>query len=916
MDGTAWRLVFALFPGPTSRNNVTKPASSKVLTEIQPENAMRVKISEEQKRLNEHYANTRNWLKWGPYLSERQWATVREDYSVDGDVWNYCTHDMSRSKAYRWGEDGIAGISDHLQKTCFALALWNGRDKILKERLFGLTPKYGNHGEDVKELYYYLDNTPTHSYMKYLYKYPQAAFPYHDLEETNHKRTREDDEYEIVDTGVFNDNRYFDVYIEYAKNDEEDICIRITVCNRSADKASITLLPTLWMRNLWSYGLVKEKPVIELVDNDTAGEVKITRAHPETYSFYFQKTATVLFTENETNTERLYQVPNKSPFVKDAFHDAVLKNDFTLFDSKKEGTKCSPVYSFNIEPGGSATLKLRLSQQPSQDPLSPAFDEIFARRIQEADEFYSGLITSEKDDLKTIQRQAFAGMLWNKQFYYFDIPSWLHGDKGQPPPPAERKQGRDSDWMTLNNEDILSMPDKWEYPWYATWDLAFHCIPLAALDAQFAKDQLVLLLREWYMSPNGQLPAYEWSFSDVNPPVHAWACLQVYKKDKERTGMGDTLFLERVFQKLLINFTWWVNRKDRFDNNVFEGGFLGLDNIGLFDRNNVPGGGVLQQADGTAWMGMYCLNMLEIALELAQYNKAYEDLATKFFEHFTYIASSLNQIGKDFPGAWDEEDGFFYDVLKMPDGEFIPLKVRSLVGLTTLFSVHVIDKELLEKVPEFHRRVRWFVRYQQKNNQYQVIEDIDEKEGILLSFVPFKRLKKILAALLDENEFLSPCGIRSLSKIHQTPYTIRLDGKEFGLRYEPGESRSGLFGGNSNWRGPVWMPMNYLIIQALEKYHNYFGDELQVELPSHSGNKVNLKMVADELRKRLTGLFILNPEGKRVFNGQRDLFNKNEHFKNLVLFYECFHGDNGRGIGSSHQTGWTGLITEIIGKNM
>jgi hypothetical protein len=750
--------------------------------------------------------------------------------------------------------------------------------------------------------------------MKYLYKYPQAAFPYQHLEQINQKRNKGDDEYEIIDTGVFNDNRYFDVYIEYSKNDEEDICIRITAYNRSADNASISLLPTLWMRNLWSYGLTKEKPVIALVNNDTIGELKITTAQLEAYYFYFQKTANVLFTENETNTERLYNIPNKSPFVKDAFHNAVLKNEFTLFNIKKNGTKCSPLYSFNIESESSVTIKLRLSKQPLRDPLNNEFDEIFARRIKEADEFYNQLIKSQNEDLKNIQRQAFAGMLWNKQFYYFDIPSWLNGDKDQPPPPEQRKWGRNSDWMTLNNEDIISMPDKWEYPWYATWDLAFHCIPLATLDAQFAKDQLVLLLREWYMSPYGQLPAYEWSFSDVNPPVQAWACIDVYKIDKERTGIGDSLFLERVFQKLLINFTWWVNRKDRFDNNVFEGGFLGLDNIGLFDRNNVPGEGVLQQADGTAWMGMYCLNMLEIALELAQTNKAYEDLATKFFEHFTYIASSLNQISKDFPGAWDEEEGFFYDVLKMPDGEFIPLKVRSLVGLTTLFSVHVIDKELLEKVPQFHRRLKWFIRYRQKNNQYQVIEDIDEKEGILLSLVPYKRLKKILGALLDENEFLSPFGIRSLSKLHQKPYKIHLDGEEFGLTYEPGESRSGLFGGNSNWRGPVWMPMNYLIILALEKYHQYFQDELLVELPVHSGNRVNLKTVADELRMRLTRIFVIDQEGKRVFNGPVKLFDDDKSFKDLVLFYECFHGDNGRGIGASHQTGWTGLIAEMIRK--
>lgn len=872
-------------------------------------------ITEEQRRLEENYSNKKNWLKWGPYLSERQWATVREDYSPNGDVWNYISHDMSRSKAYRWGEDGIAGVSDQHQKICFAIALWNGWDAILKERLFGLTPSHGNHGEDVKELYYYLDNTPTHSYMKYLYKYPQAAFPYQELEETNQKRNKFENEYEIADTGLFNDKHYFDIFIEYAKNDEEDICIKIIVFNRSENNAPITVLPTLWMRNLWSYGLIDKKPTIELNEkNTTVGELIITDIEMGKYNFYFENTATVLFTENETNTERLYDASNESPFVKDVFHAAVINNDFKLFDNKKNGTKCSPVFSFIVEPESSIIIKLRLSKQSLPDPLGKNYDDTFTKRIAEADDFYNRIIKSANKDLQNIQRQAYAGMLWNKQFYHIDIPRWLQGDPRQPLPPAERKTGRNSEWLTLNNEDIISMPDKWEYPWYASWDLAFHCIPLASIDAQFAKNQLVLLLREWYMNPYGQLPAYEWSFSDVNPPVHAWACMQVYKIDKERNGVGDTSFLEKVFQKLLINFTWWVNRKDRFDNNVFEGGFLGLDNIGIFDRSNVPGGGILEQADGTAWMGMYCLNMMEIALELAQSNKVYEDLATKFFEHFTYIASSLNHISEDFEEAWDEEEGFFYDVLKMPDGKFIPVKIRSLVGLTTLFAVHVIDKELLEKVPEFHRRLKWFVQYRQKNNQYQVIEDIDEKSGILLSLVPYKKLKKILEALLDENEFLSPGGIRSLSKIHQKPYTVIIDGKEFGLNYQPGESNSNLFGGNSNWRGPVWIPMNYLIILALEKYHKYYQDELQVDLPAHSGNEVNLKTVADELCNRLTKIFILNPEGKRLLNGQEDLFNHDQNFKDLVLFYECFHGDNCRGVGASHQTGWTGLIAEIIDK--
>lgn len=873
-------------------------------------------LTGEQKRVKENYSNAKNWLKWGPYLSERQWATVREDYSPNGDVWNYVTHDIARSKAYRWGEDGIAGISDNRQRICFAISLWNGRDEVLKERLFGLTPGQGNHGEDVKELYYYLDNTPTHSYMKYLYKYPQLEFPYHDLEQTNRNRNKEENEYEITDTGIFKDNRYFDIFTEYAKNEEEDICIRISVFNRSEETAPISVLPTLWMRNTWSYEIIKDKPVIKWVGNDAqANELKVSHPQMGDYSFYFQNSEAILFTENETNTERLYQTPNKSIFVKDVFHGAVLKKDFRLFDNKKSGTKCSPVFYFNLEPASSVTIKLRLSKEALQNPLGDGFDKVFVKRLQEADDFYSRLIKSKNDDLKNIQRQAFAGMLWNKQFYHIDIPRWLNGDPGEMPPSLQRKHGRNSEWLTLNNEDILSVPDKWEYPWYATWDLAFHCIPLARLDAQFAKDQLILLLREWYMDPYGKLPAYEWSFSDVNPPVHAWACMQVYKMDKEQTGISDTVFLERTFQKLLINFTWWVNRKDRLNNNVFEAGFLGLDNIGVFDRNNVPGVGILEQADGTAWMGMYCLNMMEIALELAQTNIAYEDLATKFFEHFTYIASSLNRIGEHFLGSWDEGEGFFYDVLRMPDGKFNPIKIRSLVGLVTLFAVHVIDKDLLKKVPEFHRRLKWFVQYRQKNKLYQVIETIDEKDGILLSLVPYKKLKKILRALLDENEFLSPGGIRSLSKIHEKPYTMIVDGKELELNYQPGESNSDLFGGNSNWRGPVWMPMNYLIILALEKYHAYFRDDFQIELPAHSGIMVNLKTVAAELRKRLINLFVMNSKGERLLNGKEYLFNKDEHFKDLVLFYECFHGDNGRGVGASHQTGWTGIIAEIIGKS-
>lgn len=867
----------------------------------------------EEKRLKDNYEKNKKWLRWGPYLSERQWGTVREDYSATGDAWNFLTHDMSRSKAYRWGEDGIAGISDEQQRICFALAFWNGKDPFLKERLFGLTPFQGNHGEDVKELYQYLDNTPTHSYMKYLYKYPQSLFPYYELEQVNGHRGKYDEEFEITDTGIFNEGKYFDIFIEYAKNSEEDICIRVTVHNRAQQPAPLTILPTLWLRNLWSYGLARQKPVIELTkQNASFGKARISGARKEDYFFYFQQPEKNLFTGNETNTQRLFHIPNISPFVKDAFHDAVRNNDFKIFDNRDSGTKFSPLYHFLVEPGKPVTIKLRLQKGETEIPFEKTFDKLFSQRISEADEFYNQLLTSSDSDIRNIQRQAYAGMLWNKQFYYIDIPSWLKGDPGNPPPPEQRKRGRNSEWNTLNNEDIISMPDKWEYPWYASWDLPFHCITLAALDPQFAKNQLVLLLREWYMNPYGQIPAYEWSFSEVNPPVQAWACMQIYKTEKEKTGKGDTEFLERVFHKLLINFTWWVNRKDKLNNNVFEGGFLGLDNIGVFDRGNIPGNGSLEQADGTAWMGMYCLNMLEIALELAQNNKAYEDLATKFFEHFTYIAASINQIREGYKGAWDEEEGFFYDVLRLPEGGFIPIKVRSLVGLTSLFAVHAIDKALLKRLPDFYRRLKWFVRYRRKNNEYLVIEENEENDKILLSLIPENRLKKILKALLDVNEFLSPGGIRSLSRVHEKPYNIMIDGQKFGLNYQPGDSNSSLFGGNSNWRGPVWMPMNFLIISALKKYYQYYEDTCKVELPSGSGNIVNLKIVSEELCRRLISLFRMNRDKKRMINGDSPLFNEDKFFKDLIFFYECFHGDTGKGIGASHQTGWTGLIAEII----
>ncbi|MBI3718658.1 MAG: glucosidase [Sphingobacteriales bacterium] len=866
-------------------------------------------MNAEQKRLADS-----KWKRWGPYLSERQWGTVREDYSEHGEAWDYFPHDHARSRVYRWGEDGIAGISDDQQHICFALALWNGKDPIIKERLFGLTGNEGNHGEDVKELYYYLDSTPTHSYMKHLYKYPQAAFPYADLLNTNRNRNKFEKEYELLDTGVFNDNKYFDVFTEYAKNDTEDILIRITIHNRGNEAAYVAALPTLWLRNLWSFGLMHDKPKIFIKDGgDDYGHAKADHYWEGDYHFYYEKPVRTLITENETNTERLYEQPNPSPYVKDAFHTAVQQQRFDWLEENKEGTKLAPMYEFNINGNSSVTIKLRLSKHfIDKSPFDISFDEVFDNRIKEADEFYDSITATKDKELLNIQRQAFAGMLWSKQYFNIDIPRWLNGDPGQPAPPEARKNGRNHQWHSLNNEDIISMPDKWEYPWYAAWDLAFHCVPLSMIDADFAKNQLILFLREWYMHPNGQLPAYEWAFSDVNPPVHAWSCLQVYKIDKEKTGKADVQFLERVFQKLLINFTWWVNRKDSKGNNVFEGGFLGLDNIGVFDRSNmIPGGGVLEQADGTSWMAMYCLNMLEMALEISQYNPSYEDVTTKFFEHFVYIAESLNRIGENWTGSWDDQDGFFYDVLSMPDGRFIPVKVRSLVGLSPLFAVFVLKKDLLAKVPDFYNRLKWFQKYREKNNQYLVIEELKEHDDILLSLVPRPRLEKLLKALLDENEFLSKGGIRSISKIHEHGYSVDINGEYFGLDYQPGEGTSALFGGNSNWRGPVWMPMNYLLVKALRHYCDYYKDECTVEFPTGSGKKINLQEVSDEISKRIISIFTTDENDNRPVNDNYAVY-KNEYFKNLVLFYEYFHGDTARGVGASHQTGWTGVVAELI----
>ena len=872
------------------------------------------KLTAEQQRLQENYSAQKKWLKWGPYLSERQWGTVREDYSEHGTAWDYFPHDHARSRTYRWGEDGIAGICDEFCNLCFSLALWNGKDPIIKERLFGLTGTEGNHGEDVKELYFYLDSTPTHSYMKHLYKYPQAAYPYADLVETNRRRSKEESEYELLDTGVFEGNRYFDVFTEYAKAEDEDILIKITIHNRAEEEAALTVLPTLWLRNLWRFGLIDEKPLIALsTSNKTYGCAKVTHEKIGDYYFYFEKPERILFTENETNTERVFGYANAAPFVKDSINRAVVDEDFDWIENKKDGTKCAPLYRLKIGGGKNAAIRLRLSKQKkSSNPLSKEFEQVFAQRLEEADEFYASFLTADAD-LKNIQRQAFAGLLWSKQYFNIDVPRWLNGDPGQPPPPAARKTGRNSDWVSLNNEDVISMPDKWEYPWYAAWDLAFHCVPLAMLDPNFAKAQLILFLREWYMRPNGQIPAYEWAFGDVNPPVHAWSCMRVYRIEKERTGKGDLAFLKRVFQKLLLNFTWWVNRKDRNDNNVFEGGFLGLDNIGVFDRSAaIPGGGHLEQADGTSWMAMYSLNMLDMALEICQEDPTFEDVATKFLEHFVYIAESLNRMGKDWTGSWDEEEGFFYDVLALPDGRYIPLKVRSLVGISTLFASLVLDKRRLEKVPDFSRRLAWFRNYRIQNERSLVIEEFENGQDILLSLTPKDRLGKLLAALLDEKEFLSPGGVRALSKIHERPFVANIDGQKFGLKYEPAESSTGLFGGNSNWRGPVWTPMNFLIVQSLRELHKYYGETIQVECPTGSGNLCNLNEAADDLSRRLISLFKADESGRRPVHGENKLFQDDPQFKDLILFYEYFHGDNGRGVGASHQTGWTGVVAELI----
>ena len=866
----------------------------------------------EKIRLSQQQKEEKDWLKWGPYLSERQWGTVREDYSAGGDAWNYFPHDHARSRAFRWGEDGIAGISDRYCNMCFSIGLWNGKDPIIKERLFGLTGPQGNHGEDVKELYYYLENTPSHSYMKYLYKYSQKSYPYNQLITENQKRNRKELEYELLDTGIFDDNTYFDVSTEYAKGDETDILIKITITNRSNQAAPITLLPQMVMRNHWTFKEMSRKPVITKKGTKTNPFVHIDHPYVGSYNLYFQKAAQLFFTENETNRKKVYSDTNDHPFKKDLFNDAVCNNDFELATKNSSGTKFAPLYQEIIGGGESKTFQLRLTEDTLDTPFSD-FDAIFKARQEECTQFYEEIAPKATDDRKAILKQAFAGLLWTKQYYNYEVEKWLEGDYKTTTPPEQRKNGRNSNWKTLRNHDVLSMPDAWEYPWYAAWDSAFHCTSFASIDPEFAKDQLLLFTKEWYMAPNGQIPAYEWNFSDVNPPVQAWATLQIYGTDKSITGVPDIKFLKRMFNKLSLNFNWWVNRQDRNDNNVFQGGFLGLDNIGVFDRSHgVPGGGFLDQVDGTAWMALYSLNMLEISLRIAEHDDTYEDMATKYFGHFVFIAEALNKMDTDKANVWDDVEGFFYDRLTLPNGQSTTIKVRSIAGMLSLAAVLTIKKSVLDKFPKFKASVLWFKKYRAENLKYEVIQQYEADGDLLLSLVPKDRMQKLVTALLDEKEFLSEYGIRSLSKVHEKAYQIHIDGIEYSIDYEPAESTVPLFGGNSNWRGPIWMPMNYLFIQALREYQWYDGNDFLFEYPTGSNKLLNLKQVSEELSKRLIHMFEKDEKGNRAINKNYEKYYQDPHFKDLILFYEYFHGENGRGLGASHQTGWTALVANLI----
>ena len=880
-------------------------------------------MTSEEERLRVNAERSVNWKRWGPYLAERQWGTVREDYSANGDAWNYFPHDHARSRAYRWGEDGIGGICDRHQHICFALALWNQKDPILKERLFGLTSPQGNHGEDVKEYYFYLDATPTSSYLKYLYKYPQAAFPYEQLLRENAKRTRLEPEYELIDTGVFRENRYFDVFVEYAKATAEDVLIRITAWNRGPEPARLQILPTLWFRNRWSWGENYDPPQAYHIDAPPGTSlIEMDEYHYGKRWLLLEGAPELLFTDNETNAERLFQFTNRTPYVKDAFHRYVINGEQSAVNPAGRGTKTAALYSAELAPATSWTICARLldanpagNQTAAKQFFGTSFDNVFAQRINEADEFYARRVhTGMSSDARLVQRQAFAGLLWGKQSYHYDVSRWLRGDPTQPSPPAERYEGRNHQWVHLHNSDVISMPDKWEYPWYAAWDLAFHCVAMALIDPEFAKDQLILFLREWYMHPNGQLPAYEWNFSDVNPPVHAWAAWRVYKIAGRIQGKADRKFLVRIFHKMLLNFTWWVNRKDPDGKNVFEGGFLGLDNIGLFDRSQpLAPGTTIEQSDGTSWMAMFCLNMLAMAMELAHDDPAYEDVASKFFEHFVYISRAMNDMGGEGIGLWDENDGFYYDVLHRADGGHVPMKVRSMVGLVPLFAVESFDPEDLARLPAFTRRMQWFL-----NHHAEVSEHVDMSRRnangarLLLTIANRKKLERIYRYVLDEKEFLSPHGIRALSKFHEEhPFMLNVDGQSHCVDYEPGESTTNLFGGNSNWRGPVWFPLNYLLIESIQRVHYYYGDEFRVDFPTGSGEKKTLWNVASELSRRLSHIF-LRQDGRRPVHGDTALFQQDPSWRDLVLFYEYFHGETGAGLGASHQTGWTALVAKLI----
>jgi hypothetical protein len=868
-------------------------------------------LDAEKARLLEASRRAQHWRRWGPFLSDREWGTVREDYSADGTAWEYFPFEHAHLRAYRWGEDGIGGICDNHQRLCFAPAFWNGCDLILKERFYGLTGNQGNHGEDVKEIYYYLDSTPTHSYMKCLYKYPQAEFPYAKLHGENRRRTRQDPEFELIDTGIFDGDRYFDIQIEYAKVGIDDILIRITATNRGPDHATLHLLPTLWFRNTWSWTFNAPRPSMKRSGDTT---IDIEEQTLGSYQLTLDSPRPLLFTENDSNAHALWGTGNPQPFVKDAFHRRIIHNELDAVNPAETGTKACAWYQLDLAPGESQTIQMRLAEKSRPSTLIHDADGVFARRIAEADEFYSFCPSHLSEDGKRVQRQAFAGLLWSKQYYHFVINDWLKGDPTQPVPPRERLKGRDSQWVHLFNEDVLSMPDTWEYPWYAAWDTAFHMIPMALVDPDSAKNQLKLFLREWYMHPNGQIPAYEWAFGDVNPPVHAWACWRVFQIDRKLAGRPDYAFLETGFHKLLLNFTWWVNRKDSEGSNIFEGGFLGLDNIGVFDRSApLPTGGHIEQSDGTSWMAMYCLTMMKIAIELAtKVDPLYEDVASKFFEHFLYIAHAMNQMGDG--GLWDETDGFFYDSLHLPDGTLLRMRVRSMVGLIPLFAVDTMEKETIDKLPGFQRRMDWFT-----TNRPDLCGNLASlsRQGVeqrrLLSVVPRARLVRIIERMLAEAEFLSPYGIRSLSKFHEAnPYKMTVNGHEYRVDYEPAESRTGLFGGNSNWRGPVWFPLNYLLIESLQRFHYYFGDELKVEFPTGSGTQMNLSDVAQQLSKRLSHLFLRDGNGRRPVFGGSQKFQEDPHFKDNILFYEYFHADNGAGIGANHQTGWTALVAKLL----